>query len=108
MTSPTIYIDRDDTSVKTLAIKLGAYAGLSDCIASNAKSGPHTAITATRHAGMALVLCLYGGFADPADNGWLCMATPDQPGAVDGLLSMATRCFNGQPQAVLLNSEGWN
>jgi len=108
MTAPTIYIDCDDTSVKTLAIKLGAYAGLSDYVTRNAKHGPHTALTATRHAGMALVLCLYGGFADPADNGWLCMATPDQPGAAEGLLAMAKRCFNGQPEAVNINVEGLN
>jgi hypothetical protein len=90
----------DDAKVKALAVKLGAYASMVDYIAERAPHGPHTVLSAIRDDGRAIVLCLYGGFAEPADNGWVGLWAKDAPDVVGSLLGYASKGFTTAPHVL--------
>lgn len=103
-----VNVDRDNAGVSALAIRLGAYAGMTDCIRRHSENGPHVAVHLhpVTLSGYVVVLLLFGGFPTAADNGWMCFATADAPGAADYLMAFATMALPGAPKVMRMSHEG--
>lgn len=102
------FVDIDNASVAAFAIEVGEYARMTGHIRCNAPNGPLYAVVAGRCRGMAVVLCLGGGFAEAEDNGWVALLKPDGPGAFEDLIGALRPYLVGEPHLLEPSAAEWN